>query len=342
MGTSLRVVLYGEHQAQADRAVEAVYSRVDELISILSDYDPRSELRRLSAASGRRVPTELIAVSDDLWQVLQQSTVVSELSGGAFDVTVGPYVRLWRRARQQGKLPGQDRLTQARSSVGINKLRLHPTKHAVQLLAPKMLLDVGGIAKGYIVDEAIKVLRGQGIEHALVDAGGDIAVSDSPPGQPGWRVGLVFPDLAGKPGAGILDARNLETGNLETGYLEAGRRCFIWLHDQAVATSGNFYRYVEIAGQRYSHIIDPRSGIGLTHQLQVSVCAPDCMTADSLASAVSVLGVPRGLALINRIPETSARVCDLKAGGLRVHATSSFPKRWRVDIPAPEPANRED
>ena len=188
MGSMLRIVVYAADHETADRAVAAAYARVDQLNAILSDYDPQSEVSRLSATSRHAVPTAAIDVSDDLLAVLADAEDLSKLSSGAFDVTVGPYVRLWRRARQQRILPTAARLAATRQSVGFRHLRIDRDAHTVQLLAPRMRLDLGGIAKGYVVDQTLKTLAAQGVPRALVDAGGDVAVAAAPEDRPkGWR-----------------------------------------------------------------------------------------------------------------------------------------------------------
>jgi thiamine biosynthesis lipoprotein len=206
---------------------------------------------------------------------LEQSQRLSQLSDGAFDVTVGPVVRLWRRARRTGALPPADALTRAREAVGWQKLQLDARHRTVTLTAPNMQLDLGGIAKGYAADKALGVLKRHGITRALVAASGDIAVGDPPPGKPGWRVGV---------------------GSMDGGDNKLAR--MLLLQNAAVSTSGDLEQFVEIDGKRYSHIVDPRTGVGLTKRLQVSIIARHATDTDALATAVSVLGVERGLKLV--------------------------------------------
>jgi thiamine biosynthesis lipoprotein len=300
MGTEFRLVFYGDDVTSSDRAAEAAYSRIEEIDALLSHYRPQSELSRLGGESSRIAPTEPVAVSNDLWTVLVAADRISRASQGAFDVTVGPYVRLWKRSAYLRTLPTAARLAEARERVGYDKLVLDCRLRTVRLLAPGMRLDLGGIAKGYAVDQALAVLRDQGIASALVDGGGDIAVGEPPPGGDHWRIGLAGGGRRGPPQTLGLTAR-------------------------AVATSGADYRYVEIDGKRYSHIIDPATGLGLTHWLTVSVVAADCMTADALASAVSVLGIERGLALVTTFPGAEVRIVDARGTEDAVHASSGFP-----------------
>ncbi|HVA51207.1 MAG TPA: FAD:protein FMN transferase, partial [Pirellulales bacterium] len=196
MGAAVKITLYAPQERSANLAAEAAFDRIAELDRILSDYKPDSELSKLSdtAGKGRAVP-----LGTDLWTVLERSQQLAERSGGAFDATVGPYVRLWRRARRNKEFPAAERLAEARAVVGYQKLKLDPSRHTAQLLAPGMRLDLGGIAAGYAVDQAMAVLRRHGIHRALIDASGDILAAGPPPGQEGWKIGIAPLDAAGPP-----------------------------------------------------------------------------------------------------------------------------------------------
>ena len=269
MGTPFRIVLYATDKSSADAAAEAAFARIKELNDILSDYDTDSELSRLSQTAGHGKPVD---VGNDLWKCLERSQQMAHETGGAFDITCGPVVSLWRKARREGKLPDREKLEEARRAVGHQKLKLDGRARTAELLAPYMRLDLGAIAKGYAVDEAMKVLRQQKIRSALVSGGGDLAVSDAPPGTNGWRIELA-----------PLDVTNAPTTE------------FVMLKNAALATSGDVFQHVQIDGTRYSHIVDPRTGIGLTDHGLVVVIARDCMTADALSTSVSVLGPEKGI-----------------------------------------------
>jgi thiamine biosynthesis lipoprotein len=298
MGVPFRIVLYAPDQTRAEAAARAAFARIKQLDDLLSDYDTDSELSRLSqtAGQGRTVP-----VSADLWRVLAQAQALAARTEGAFDVTVGPVVSLWRKARREKKLPGPERLAVARAAVGYQKLRLDPRRRTAELLAPDMRLDLGGIAKGYSVDAALKMLLEQGIRRALVAGAGDLAVSGPPPGQRGWRIELAPLDVSNAPPAR-----------------------FVLLAHAALATSGDVFQHVEIEGRRYSHIVDPRTGLGLTDHSLVTVIAPDCATADSLATAVSVLGPEKGLRLIESTPGAAARMVRQPERAMEVYESSRF------------------
>lgn len=267
MGVPARLVLFAPGEAVARAAAQAAFGRIAALDGILSDYRPTSELRRLGTA-GQAAP---VPVSEDLFLVLERAQLLSRLSDGAFDVTAGPHIRLWRSARRRGELPRPDSLRLARSRVGWRQLQLDPSRRTVHVPAAGVDLDVGGIAKGYAADEALEVLRQHGLARALVELGGDIVVGAPPPGRVGWRVQVPNADA---------DAEAL------------------LLAHSAISTSGDTEQFVEIGGTRYSHIVDPRTGVGLTDRVSVTVLSPSGLLSDGLSTTLSVLGPGRAAALV--------------------------------------------
>jgi thiamine biosynthesis lipoprotein len=254
MGTEFRIVVYAADSAQAENTIERAFARVDTLERITSDYRNDSELNRLSRTAGRDT---CVRVSEDLWNVLRLAQRVSRRSRGAFDVSIGPLSKLWRRAFRQREMPAAEDLALAQSRVNNRWIKLRKRDHSVRLRGKDMRLDLGGIAKGYAIDAAAAVLREAGINRLLVDGGGDLYLGDPPPGRSGWRV-------------------RSPQGETE-------------LHSVAIATSGDQYRYLEWKGRRYSHLIDPRTGYGVTHRRSVTVQAATAAVADALASAASIL-----------------------------------------------------
>ncbi len=310
MGTKFTILLYAPDEAAANRGFAAAFARIAALDACLSDFRVESELSRLSAASPTPQP---VPASEDVIAVLARAQQISAESDGAFDVTVGPLVRLWRRARRLERLPTPERLQEARAAVGYHALVVDPTAQTVLLLKPHMRLDVGGIAKGYAVDQALIALERLGIDRALVNAGGDMAASGPPPGQRGWAVGIAPLTPTAPPSV------------------------FGLLAHQAVATSGGAFQYVEIDRVRYSHIVNPATGLGLTQRSSVSILAPNCTEADALASAVSVLGPDAGLRWIKQRANAEALVVFAQDGQTTTRQTAGF-AAWATTAPATPPA----
>ena len=299
MGTAFRIVLYAPDAETADQASARAFQRIDELDRILGDYDPSSEISQLSSAAGSG---RWISVSDDLWTVLVHSHALAIETGGAFDVTIGPLTRLWRWANRRGQLPDADRVARARAAVGHAFVEFDASARRIRLTTPGMRLDVGAIGKGFAADRALEVLGREGIHRALVDAGGDVVASDAPPGSSGWRVAV--PDLRG----GTVATRTVSMAN------------------RAVATSGDTYRYFEVDGVRFSHILDPETGIGLTTRRIAIVFAPNATDADALASAVSILDPSQVRTLLDARPDLSGSVFELQDTDWRtVYPQSDIP-----------------
>lgn len=261
MGTLFRITLYADSRPKARTAAVAAFARVKQLDEILSDYKPDSELSKLTGHH----TGEWIAVSAEMFYLLNSSMILARDTGGAFDVTAGPLIRLWREARKSHAVPTASAIEMARSQSGYQSLELDPRRRAVRMNVAGMKLDLGAIAKGYAAEEALRILRQNGLPRALVAASGDLAVGDPPPAARGWRI-AIEPSIEGRK---VLPLRNC-----------------------GVSTSGDANQYVEIEGIRYSHIIDARSGQALKSSRGVTVVSKHAMDADALATAACILGRP--------------------------------------------------
>ncbi len=268
MGMAVRIVVHAQYDSAARAGARAAFATIASLEDVMSDYRPASELRRLTVAAN----AASIEVSADLCAVLDAGLTFARLSDGAFDPTVGPLVALWRAARQTGTPPSLPAIAEARSRVGWSRVRLDPDS-CTATLDPGVQLDLGGIAKGYVLDRALATLAERGITSALIEAGGDIVVGDPPPGARGWRIVVRDGDPA-------VVSRAASLANA------------------AISTSGDAEQFVANGGRRYSHIIDPRTGLGSTTAGLVTVIARDAMTADAMATALVVLGPERGTSLL--------------------------------------------
>jgi FAD:protein FMN transferase len=302
MGVPFRIILYAPNASEAEEAAKAAFGRISELNDVLSDYDTDSELSRLSQTSGHQ---KQVRVSEDLWRILARSQKLARESGGAFDITAGPIVSQWRKARRERKLPEPGKIEEAKARSGHDKLELNGRSRTAELLVPYMRLDMGAIAKGYAVDEGLEVLRRRGFPRALVSGAGDMAAGEPPPGKCGWRVALAPHDASNAPPVDFVSLRN-----------------------NALATSGDIFQHVEIDGARYSHIVDPRTGFGLTDRSLVVVIARSCTTADSLSTAISVLGAAAGLPLAERYG-ACARMLRMPAANVEISQSPCF-ERFRI------------
>lgn len=297
MGVLFKVVGYAENEDQARLAVQQAFDRVDALNGIFSDYDPESEISRLTRLAK---PGVWQSVSPELYDVLVQARQVSLKSEGAFDVTVGPLSRFWRSVRKTRESPDPFQIDALNERVDFEALELHPFAHLVKLRRAGLQLDFGGIAKGFAADEAIKALQAQGIESALIDASGDISFSNPPPGRSAWGVAVAPLEKGGAPAYRLSVKGN------------------------GVATSGDAWQFVEIEGVRYSHIIDPRSGWALRGRQSVTVIAPTGVQADAWASALSVMGFERGLKLVESIEGIEALYIVAQGDQVVPHASKGF------------------
>jgi thiamine biosynthesis lipoprotein len=285
MGTFAHIVAVAKDTGTAKECIRAALEEIHKVDNLMSDYKSDSEISRVNSQAHEKA----VQVSESTYEVLQRSVEFSEMTGGAFDVTVGPLVALFREAKESKVAPSEEQITQAKSKVGFEKLKLDSENKTVQFSVNGMLLDLGGIAKGYAIDKAIEAARRCGAIGAMVDIGGDVRCFGSPPkGRDHWLIGLQDPNSA---------IEGIEGGGL---------RLVLKITNEAVATSGDYQQFVIIEGKRYSHIIDRRTGTSAEGLSSVTIIADNATDADALATAVSVMGAEKGLALIEKLPNTEA------------------------------------
>lgn len=317
MATSFQFVCYANSREQAVAAALAAFARVDEIEQELSDWRETSEVAELRRACANG-PAGPLPVSADLARVLEVAQRISAESDGAFDVTVGPLVELWRRARRREELPGESEISAARARVGYQQVELDAAQRMVSFKTAGIRLDFGAIAKGFAADEMVKVAAVHGVPIALAAAGGDIAAGDPPPGAEGWRIAL----------AELGDES--DESNESSSEPPPHPATLLVLSHAAVSTSGDEWRSFEIGGVRYSHIVDPRTGMGLTRRVLSTVVAPDGATADALATATNVAGPERALELVARFAGSEARIVTLENGTPIACASPGFARMMRA------------
>jgi len=277
MGVPFRLVIRTDQGSEfAELAAIKTWRRIESLNQVFSNYQTDSELSLLGQGSGRGL---WVAVSPDLWKLITSSQRLAYLSDGAFDLTMGPLTALWRKCRREKSMPDAEDLDRARAKSGWQHLLMMPEAHLVCLTQTGMRLDPGGIAKGYALDAGMEMLKGMGVQHALLSGGGDMMSLGGRNLLEPWQIRLASLDE---------DENADETEDL------------IPLQDMAMATSGDLFQFVEIDGKRYSHILNPSTGMGLTTQSLVTVVASDATTADAMATTLSVLGPIEGRKWVER------------------------------------------
>ena len=281
MGTLARIVAVAADSDTAESCIEAALKELENIELLCSTYKVDSGISMVN----RNAYKAPVRVSEPVFEVLQRAIKFSRISDGAFDVTIGPLMELWHSANDANCLPSDNELQQARSRVGYEKLILDANQMSVRFVADGMRIDLGGIAKGYGIDKAVEAMRRVGATGGMVDVGGDIRVFGAPPqGRGKWLIGLQNPDRAE----------------------ESKHLLVLELTDGAVATSGGYRRFTLIEGKKYSHIIDTKTGSSSDKLTSVTIISKSATDADALATAVSVMGTEKGLALIESLPETEA------------------------------------
>ena len=264
MGSTFSVVLYGDDPAKLEAAAAAAFEEVQRLDRMLSNYLPASEWSHVNREAGHRP----VAVSAELFQLLSECIDYSRQSDGAFDITVGPLMKVWGFYRGEGLLPRPAEVAKALLRVGYRHVRLDPAIHAVQFDRPDVELDPGGIGKGYAVDRMVDVLKRNGVDIALVSgSGSSIYGMGTPPDElEGWRITIRAP-------------RNPKQSAAE-----------VFLKNMSISTSGSYEKFFWAEGRIYSHIMDPRTGYPAQGTSSVSVLAPRTIDSEAWAKPYFVNG----------------------------------------------------
>jgi FAD:protein FMN transferase len=302
MGSPFHIIFYAEDTATATGLAQRSFQLVDSLNIVFSDYLDTSELNRLSATAGK---DSFVSVSPILFDILKRSQQAWKKSEGSFDITIGPLSKVWRRARKEKKFSEEGVIREAKAKVGFDKVLIDTSHHRVKLTQAGMQLDLGGIAQGFAAQQVIDFLQSKGIHSALVNASGDIVCSDAPPGKNGWTIGVNLPHDADD----LLDRT-------------------IVLDNKAVSTSGDVYQFMVHEGKRYSHIIDPRTGYGVTFQRNVTVIAPQGTSADWLATACSILPIRKAKKLVKEMNAVFL-ITQIRKGKLRIYTSKGMTRYWK-------------
>ena len=272
MGTLVEITVIPANEKAIREAFEAL-KKVDALMSTYKEDSEISILNREGKAQ----------VSEETLEVIEDAIKFSNLTDGAFDITCRPLINLWKKAKKEEKIPAEEEIEEAISLVGYQRIILEGNQ--IRLEKKGMQIDLGGIAKGYAVDKAIEALKKNGIKRALVNAGGDLYGLGTDPQGEKWQIGIQDPRDEDK----IID--------------------IIKVKDKAVATSGDYRRYFTLKGKRFSHIVNPKTGLTVQDvPMSVTIIGPDATTTDALATGVFVLGPEEGMRLIESLPEVEGMI----------------------------------
>ena len=300
MGSPFIISVFADDSMKVLPIIEKAFHRVDTLNQIFSDYIETSEISKLDKKT-----KDWQIVSPDLYLILKISERAYKDSEGAYDVTVSPIVKIWRKARKSKSMPDKEILNAALTKVGFKNIDIDKNLPRIKFKIEGVQLDFGGIVKGFAAQEVVNILSKNGYPNCLVDAGGDLAMGTK---SNGWKIAINLP--------------NENTKTLPH---------FLSLQNQSVATSGDMYKYLEYNGKRYSHIVNPKTGLGLTHQRNITVITPDGALADWLATACSVLPIRKAMRLIKKYKNTELLILENKNGKIKSWQSPNFEKYFELN-----------
>ncbi len=278
MDTIVDGIVHAKDRRSGEEVLNLAYREMARLEGLLDRHTADSEVTAINQAAGKNALT----VSDETLDVIEKSLQVAADTGGAFDITIAPLLTLWSFGTADVRVPSAEEIAETRKLVDYRQVQVNNSNSTVFLTTEGAELDLGGIAKGYIVDRAVELLLSHGITSAYLDAGGDIRVIGSKPDGSAWRIGVRHP----------RDRRDIIA--------------VVELRDRAIVTSGDYERFFVADDVRYHHIIDPETGRPARGLTSVTVAAPDAFTADAYSTALFILGLEKGMEIIEAIPELDA------------------------------------
>lgn len=285
MGSTYSIVVYGEDEARLRAAVEDASEEARRLDHLLSNYLASSEWSQVN----REAASKPVRISTELFQLLAECVEYSRESDGAFDITVGPLMRVWGFYKGTGHLPHRADVRGALDRIGYRYIVLDPAAHTVRFAKEGLEMDPGGIGKGYAVDKMVDILKEDGVTSALVSASGSsIYGLGAPPNEPGWKIKIRNPKDASKTAAEVV------------------------LKDMSLSTSGNYEKFFFAEGKLYSHIMDPRTGYPSEGMLQVSVVSPRTIDSEAWCKPYYIRG--RAWAAQHKKPDFRVLLCEDKSG----------------------------
>ncbi len=280
MNTIAKITAIAADKKTAQSSIDAAFKEIYRLEKLMNRYDPNSQLSRVNQLAAK----EPVKIDKDLFNIIKQSICYNKITDGAFDITVGPLVDMWKRCAEANSMPTEKQLAEVKKRIGCDKLILDANDFSVQFTVPGVSLDLGAIAKGFAADKAVKEMKKGGVVGGLVDIGGQIGCFGTTEKNGKWIVGIRNPAKS------------------ENNQIAAK----LALSDMAVSTSGNYERFYKIGGRRFSHIFNPATEKSVEQLVSVTIITVNGTQADALSTAVTVLGAQKGLELIEKIDNAEA------------------------------------
>lgn len=282
MGSRFDITVVADNETQGNEFIDWAVEEINRIEKMISSWDEQSETSEIIRNAG------ILPVKPDkqLYDLVARAIKISELTNGAFDITYASMDKLWKYDGSMTQLPSDEEVTKSVAKVGFRNIELDPEKHTVFLKKEGMRIGFGAIGKGFAADKAKELLINRGVEAGIINASGDLTTWGKQPDSSPWMVGITNPLNQDK--------------------------VFSWfpLDNNAVVTSGNYEKYAEFNGKRYTHIIDPRTGWPATGLASVTIFAPKAELADALATSVFVMGIETGLDFINQLPSIECVIVD--------------------------------
>jgi thiamine biosynthesis lipoprotein len=294
MNTIAKIIAVAPDEKTARLSIDSAFEKIYRLEKLMNRYDPNSQLSQVNRLAAK----EPVKVDGELFDILRQSVYYSRLSDGAFDITVGPLVDLWRKCAKANSMPTDKQLVRVKKIIGCDKLILDSNDLSVRFTIQGVSLDLGAIAKGFAADLAITQMKKAGAIGGLIDLGGQIGCFGTTEKKGNWIIGVRNP---AKSEDNKVIAR-------------------LALSDAAVSTSGDYERFYKIGDKHFSHIFNPATEKSADQLSSVTIIASNGAQADALSTAVSVMGAQKGLKLIEEIPDTEAVI--IKSGSNELIKTS--------------------
>ena len=283
MGNNFELTVVASDEVKANEQIEIGVAEIRRIEKLLTTFKDDSETNLINQQAG----VSPVKVSEETFYLIERSTKISSLTNGAFDITYGSIdKRLWNFDQSMTELPDAETAKKMVRLINYKNVILNNEEKTVYLKEKGMRIGFGGIGKGYAADMAKKVMKENGVENGIVNASGDLTVWGYQPGGQPWTIGIVHPDASDMPFS------------------------FMEVTDKAIATSGNYEKYVMINGKKYSHTIHPKTGLPVTGIKSVTIISPNAELSDALATPVTIMGVKEGIAFINQVKQVECIIID--------------------------------